>query len=95
MPSVTVPPPVSEIPSNYVSPRYTNPFDIPQPPRSYRADIGYVSRRGEFFVLARSNVVTPPKAGADASGAFQRSLVDGRERVGCHYSYCSRKRRTM
>ncbi|MFO0799565.1 MAG: DUF4912 domain-containing protein [Gemmataceae bacterium] len=39
-------------------------IDIPQPPRSYRADIGYVSKRGEFFVLARSNVVTPPKAGS-------------------------------
>lgn len=38
-------------------------IDIPQPPRQYRADIGYISRRGEFFVLARSNVVTPPKAG--------------------------------
>jgi hypothetical protein len=39
-------------------------IDVPQPPRMYRADIGYVSRRGEFYVLARSNVVTPPKAGA-------------------------------
>jgi hypothetical protein len=39
-------------------------IDIPQPPRSYRADIGYLSRRGQFFVLARSNVVLPPKAGA-------------------------------
>jgi hypothetical protein len=39
-------------------------IDIPQPPRSYRADIGYLSRRGQFYVLARSNVVTPPKAGA-------------------------------
>ena len=38
-------------------------IDVPQPPRSYRADIGYVSRRGDFYVLARSNVVTPPKAG--------------------------------
>jgi hypothetical protein len=38
-------------------------IDVPQPPRSYRADIGYISRRGEFFVLARSNVATPPKAG--------------------------------
>lgn len=37
--------------------------DVPQPPRSYRVDIGYVSRRGQFYVLARSNVVTPPKAG--------------------------------
>ena len=39
-------------------------IDIQQPPRQYRADIGYLSRRGEFFVLARSNVVTPPKAGS-------------------------------
>jgi hypothetical protein len=37
--------------------------DVPQPPRSYRVDIGYISRRGQFYVLARSNVVTPPKAG--------------------------------
>lgn len=42
-------------------------IDIPQPPRSYRADIGYLSRRGEFKVLARSNVVTPPKSGASES----------------------------
>ncbi|MFO0938734.1 MAG: DUF4912 domain-containing protein [Gemmataceae bacterium] len=38
-------------------------IDVPQPPRSYRVDIGYISRRGQFYVLARSNVVTPPKAG--------------------------------
>src|SRR5206468_11720226 len=29
-----------------------------------RVDIGYLSRRGKFFVLARSNVVNTPKAGA-------------------------------
>jgi uncharacterized protein len=39
-------------------------IDIPQPPRSYRADIGYITRRGHFHPLCRSNVVTPPKAGA-------------------------------
>ena len=39
-------------------------IDVPQPPKSFRADIGYVSRRGDFFVVARSNVVTPPKAGS-------------------------------
>jgi len=39
-------------------------INVPQPPRQYRVDIGYISRRGEFFVLARSNVVTPPKAGS-------------------------------
>lgn len=31
--------------------------------RSYRIDVGYLSRRGKFFVLARSNIVTTPKAG--------------------------------
>src|SRR5205807_4852470 len=35
----------------------------PQPPRTYRADIGYITRRGHFHPLCRSNVVTPPKAG--------------------------------
>lgn len=39
-------------------------IDVPQPPKSFRADIGYISRRGDFFVVARSNVVTPPKAGS-------------------------------
>ncbi len=39
-------------------------IDVPQPPRAYRADIGYVSRRGDFYMIARSNVVTTPKAGA-------------------------------
>lgn len=46
-------------------------IDVPQPPRTYRADIGYVSRRGDFHVLARSNVVTPPKAGVgEAADGF-------------------------
>lgn len=39
-------------------------LDVMNPPRSYRVDIGYLSRRGKFYVLARSNVVTTPKAGA-------------------------------
>ena len=29
-------------------------INVPQPPRQYRTDIGYISRRGDFFVLARS-----------------------------------------
>lgn len=37
--------------------------EVAQPPRSYRVDLGYISRRGQFYVLARSNVVTTPKAG--------------------------------
>jgi hypothetical protein len=38
-------------------------IEADQPPRSYRVDIGYLSKRGQFYALARSNVVTPPKAG--------------------------------
>jgi uncharacterized protein len=39
-------------------------IDVAVPPRSFRVDLGYLARRGKFFVLARSNVVTTPKAGA-------------------------------
>lgn len=38
-------------------------IDVATPPRSFRVDVGYLSRRGKFFVLARSNVVSTPKAG--------------------------------
>src|SRR3954447_24694273 len=38
-------------------------IDVATPPRSFRVDIGYLARRGTFFVLARSNVVGTPKAG--------------------------------
>ncbi len=39
-------------------------IDVATPPRSFRIDIGYLARRGKFFVLARSNVVGTPKAGS-------------------------------
>jgi len=38
-------------------------IDVANPPRSYRIDIGYLSPRGRFYVLARSNVVCTPRAG--------------------------------
>jgi uncharacterized protein len=38
-------------------------IDVDNPPRSFRVDIGYLTRSGRFFVLARSNVVTTPRAG--------------------------------
>src|SRR5207245_10874209 len=38
-------------------------IDVNNPPRSYRVDIGYLSRSGRFYVLARSNVVSTPRAG--------------------------------
>ena len=38
--------------------------DVQDPPRSYRLDIGYLTNNDRFFMLARSNVVTPPQAAA-------------------------------
>jgi hypothetical protein len=38
-------------------------IDVANPPRSFRVDIGYLSPLGRFYVLARSNVVTTPRAG--------------------------------
>jgi len=38
-------------------------IEVQNPPRSYRVDIGYLSRTGQFYVLARSNVVVTPRAG--------------------------------
>jgi hypothetical protein len=38
-------------------------LEVAQPPRSFRIDIGYLSREGHFYVLARSNVVKTPRAG--------------------------------
>jgi hypothetical protein len=38
-------------------------IDVSNPPRSYRIDIGYLARNGRFYVLARSNVVSTPRAG--------------------------------
>jgi uncharacterized protein len=37
--------------------------DVGNPPCSFRVDIGYLARSGKFYVLARSNVVTTPRAG--------------------------------
>src|SRR5262249_28410480 len=38
-------------------------IDVKDPPRSFRVDIGYLTRSGRFYVLARSNLVTTPRAG--------------------------------
>jgi hypothetical protein len=38
-------------------------IDVANPPCSFRVDIGYLTRSGRFYVLARSNVVTTPRAG--------------------------------
>jgi hypothetical protein len=38
-------------------------IDVASPPRSFRVDIGYLAPSGRFYVLARSNVVSTPRAG--------------------------------
>jgi hypothetical protein len=38
-------------------------IDVSSPPRSFRVDIGYLAKSGRFYILARSNVVSTPRAG--------------------------------
>jgi hypothetical protein len=38
-------------------------IEIPDPPKSYRAELGYLAINGKFFAIARSNVVTTPAPG--------------------------------
>jgi len=54
-------------------------IEVANPPRSYRVDIGYRSRAGQFFTLTRSNVVTTPRAGI--SGADLRSSRSAVSRI--------------
>ncbi len=57
-------------------------IDVNDPPRSYRIDIGYLSRQNKFFVLARSNVVTTPRAGcADALDEHWASVDERYQRI--------------
>jgi hypothetical protein len=57
-------------------------IDVLEPPRSFRIDIGYLSRRGKFYVLARSNNVSTPKAGvADALDENWSNVQQQFERV--------------
>jgi hypothetical protein len=37
--------------------------EVHNPPKSYRIDIGYLAKNGQFYVLARSNIVTTPRPG--------------------------------
>jgi hypothetical protein len=68
-------------------------IDVLAPPRSFRIDIGYLSRRGRFYVLARSNIVSTPKAGvsdaleenwSDVQQQFER--VQNPSSIGCSRS---------
>jgi hypothetical protein len=39
-------------------------IDVNDPPNCYRMDIGYLAPSGKFFMLAKSNIVSTPAAGA-------------------------------
>ena len=57
-------------------------IDVSSPPRAYRIDVGYLARRGKFFVLARSNVVSTPKAGlSDVLDENWSSVQDHFQRI--------------
>jgi len=57
-------------------------IDVMNPPRSYRVDIGYLSRRNKFYVLARSNIVTTPRAGcSDVLDQNWASVQDQADRI--------------
>jgi hypothetical protein len=38
-------------------------IDVTSPPRSFRVDIGYLTREGRFYALGRSNPVSTPRTG--------------------------------
>lgn len=56
--------------------------DVPQPPKSYRVDIGYKATDGRFHALSRSNVVTTPEPGSyDSLDENWRDIAEDYERV--------------
>lgn len=57
-------------------------LEVPHPPRSFRVDIGYLTQRGRFFTLARSNIVRTPRPGIShqIDGNWQ-SVQDECERI--------------
>jgi hypothetical protein len=49
-------------------------IDVANPPRSFRADLGYKSANGKFFAICRSNSVTTPAP--DSSDAIDENWTD-------------------
>jgi hypothetical protein len=57
-------------------------IDVTRPSRTYRVDIGYLSRRGRFYALAHSNVVTSPAIGSsEAADEHWASVQEQFERI--------------
>lgn len=57
-------------------------IDVPNPPHSYRADLGYISATGKFFSICRSNSVsTPPPDTSDAIDENWTDIAENYEKV--------------
>lgn len=54
-------------------------IEVQDPPHSYRVEIGYLTPQGRFYSLARSNVVTTPKAGV--SDALDENWTEVAENI--------------
>jgi hypothetical protein len=49
-------------------------IDVHEPPKTYQLEIGYLAANGNFYPMARSNVVTTPKAGTNET--FDKNWAD-------------------
>jgi uncharacterized protein len=49
-------------------------LDVPQGPKTYQVEIGYLGGNGKFLALARSNIVTTPTS--DARDTFDKNWAD-------------------
>ncbi|WP_254507853.1 DUF4912 domain-containing protein [Anatilimnocola floriformis] len=57
-------------------------IDVPNPPHSYRADLGYIAANGKFFSIARSNSVsTPAPDTADAIDENWTDIAENYEKI--------------
>jgi hypothetical protein len=56
-------------------------IDVSDPPKSYRVDIGYLSRRGKFFAIAHSNVVSTAESERNAVDENWGSIEEQFERI--------------
>lgn len=57
-------------------------IDVQDPPGTYRVDIGYLTAKGRFYVLARSNTVTTPRPGmSDEIDTHWPTVRDECERI--------------
>lgn len=57
-------------------------IDVPNPPQSYRADLGYIAANGKFFSIARSNSVsTPAPDTADAIDENWSDIAENYEKI--------------